>query len=74
MNLLKTCLAVLAGFLLCYAMLSLQPVKVVHAQGYTHIEKVNLFTGRITSAGTPIGISCVSGGKETECYVLVKGN
>lgn len=45
----------------------------VHAQGSIRVEKVNMFTGRVSvGAGTPIGISCVPAGSQPDCYVLTQ--
>jgi hypothetical protein len=66
MNFLKTCLAVLAGFLLCYLLLPPRPVKA--ASWTVSVRRASIGSGTIVS-GNVVGFSCTGSGSDTECYI-----
>jgi hypothetical protein len=64
MNLLRICLAVLAGFVLG---IMLRPSVVrAHAPAVVHVQKVKINASTGTTGGTIVGFSCTQTG---DCYV-----
>jgi hypothetical protein len=69
MNFLKTCLAVLAGFLLCYVLLVPRSVK---AADLVRVTRVSVHGGGTTSAvadANIVGFSCTGSGDDAQCFI-----